>query len=310
MSGRAPRQEYTRRMHRALAHIDAHLSEPLPLAELAAVANFSPYHFHRLFTAWEGETVADFIRRRRVEVAALRLLTQPRTAVLDIALTVGFGSGEALAHAFKARFGCSASQWRQGGAAARAAQMRKLDQALRKADQGASARTADHAGTSTPREIPMNVRVVERAPARVAYLRHVGPYGPPVHAFWQAKFIPFLARHQLFGRPIYGVSHDDPLIAQPDKLRFDCCVAVDEGFVPSGDALLATIAGGRYASLPFNGTSDTIGAQWMALMRDWLPSSGWQLDGRPTFEYYPPGAAYDEATGRFECEIVIPLAPL
>jgi AraC family transcriptional regulator len=305
-----PRAEYTRRMHRVLAHIDAHLSEPLTLAGLAEVAHFSPFHFHRLFTAWAGETVAEHVRRRRVEVAALRLLTQPRAPVLEIALLVGFGSGEALAHAFKARFGCSASQWRRGGAASRAQQLRKLDQALRKPDQAAGPQAPDDGGTPTPEGMPMNVSVVERSPVRVAYLRHVGPYGPGVHAFWQAKFVPFLARHQLFGRPIYGVSHDDPLIAPPDKLRYDCCVAVDDGFVPSGDAQIITIAGGRYASLPFEGTSDALGAQWMALMRDWLPGSGWQLDGRPTFEYYPPGAAYDETTGRFSCEIVIPLAPL
>jgi AraC family transcriptional regulator len=307
----APRAEFARRMHRVQLHIDQHLGEPLEVADLAAVAHFSPFHFHRLFTAWMGETLGEHVRRRRLEVAALRLLTQPRSSVLEIALTVGFGSGEAFAHAFKARFACSASQWRRAKAQERASQLSKLDQAQRKHDQAPAADDGDDGDAlQLALETRMNVTVIERPATRVAYLRYTGPYGAGVHSFWKERFIPFLAQHQLFGRPILGVSHDDPLITAPEQCRYDTCVQVDEGQVIGGDALITTIAGGKYASLPFKGTSAAIGPAWTGLMRDWLPQSGWQLDGRPTFEYYAPGAAYDEATGSFECDIVIPLAPL
>jgi AraC family transcriptional regulator len=53
-----------------------------------------------------------------------------------------------------------------------------------------------------------------------------------------------------------------------------------------------------------------VGEAWAALLRDWLPSSGLQLDARPCFEYYPKDAACDSQTGTFECEICIPVAPL
>ncbi|MFK5057974.1 helix-turn-helix transcriptional regulator, partial [Klebsiella pneumoniae] len=86
-------------------HIDDHLERPLDLAELADVAHFSAFHFHRLFAAWAGETLGDYVRRRRLEVAALRLATQPRLSVLEAAVSVGFGSGEAFSRAFRARFG-------------------------------------------------------------------------------------------------------------------------------------------------------------------------------------------------------------
>ena len=59
-----------------------------------------------------GETLGDYLRRRRVEVAAMRLAAQPRTTVLNIALSVGFGSAEAFARAFRSRFGCSPTAWR------------------------------------------------------------------------------------------------------------------------------------------------------------------------------------------------------
>ncbi len=99
-----------------LEHIDRHLDRTVELAELAAVAHFSPFHFHRLFTAWMGETLGDYQRRRRLEMAAMRLVAQPASPVLDIALSVGFGSAEAFARAFKARYGCTATAWRQSEA--------------------------------------------------------------------------------------------------------------------------------------------------------------------------------------------------
>ena len=61
------RAEYARRMNRVLDYIDLHLDQPLDLARLAGVANFSPFHFHRVFAAWMGETLGDYARRRRLE---------------------------------------------------------------------------------------------------------------------------------------------------------------------------------------------------------------------------------------------------
>ena len=92
-------------MHRVLEHIDRHLDERLELESLAQVANFSSFHFHRLFAAWMDETLGEYLRRRRIEVGALRLVTQPRLPVLQVALSVGFASAEAFARAFKVRFG-------------------------------------------------------------------------------------------------------------------------------------------------------------------------------------------------------------
>src|SRR5712675_358085 len=106
------RAEYDGRMHRVLEHIDRRLDQPLDLRTLADVAHFSQFHFHRLFSAWMGETLGDYLRRRRAEIAAMRLAAQPRSTVLTIALSVGFGSGEAFTRAFRSRFGCSPTAWR------------------------------------------------------------------------------------------------------------------------------------------------------------------------------------------------------
>src|SRR5256885_2562898 len=52
-------------------------------------SNFSSFHFHRLFSAWMGETLGEYLRRRQLEIGAQRLVTQPRMPVLQVALSVG-----------------------------------------------------------------------------------------------------------------------------------------------------------------------------------------------------------------------------
>jgi AraC family transcriptional regulator len=298
-------------MHRVLAHIDAHLDEPLDLATLAEVAHFSPFHFHRLFSAWMGETFGDFLRRRRVELAAMRLAAQPRARILNIALSVGFGSAEAFTRAFKQRFGCSPTQWREQ----QAAQRRKksnFGQVKSKHSQDLAAPIAEHESSRKPtKEIVMKVTLIDREPATVAYFRHLGPYGDSIERFWQETYVPWAVTNRLGANHArYGISHDDPGITAPEQCRYDACAEVAPDFVASGGALKATIPGGKYAVHRFRGTVAQVGQAWAELLRDWLPSSGLQLDGRPCFEYYPKGAAHDPKTGEFECDICIPVTRL
>jgi AraC family transcriptional regulator len=63
------RSEYTQRMNRVMDYIDSHLAGKMDLSALASVAHFSPFHFHRLFAAWTGATLGDYVRRRRLDVA-------------------------------------------------------------------------------------------------------------------------------------------------------------------------------------------------------------------------------------------------
>lgn len=291
-------------MHRVLAHIDAHLDQPLDLSTLAGVAHFSPFHFHRLFAAWIGETLGDYLRRRRVEVAAMRLAAQPRSRVLDLALSVGFGSAEAFTRAFRARFGCSPTAWR--------AQQAALRRANRNPDQVFPAPFTQHEVFQNPnKETLMKVKIIDRQSATVAYLRHLGPYGPAIERFWQEVYVPWAAKNRLGpDHARYGISHDDPGITAPEQCRYDACAEVAPDFVVNGGALKGTIPGGKYAVLAFRGTVQQVGEAWTALLRDWLPSSGLQLDARPSFEYYPKGSVFDPRSGEFECEICIPVVVL
>jgi AraC family transcriptional regulator len=295
-------------MHRVTAYIDQHLDQYLDLETLAEVAHFSPFHFHRLFSALMGETLGAYLRRRRCELAATRLLAQPKLSVLQIALGVGFGSAEAFTHAFSARFGCSPTSWRLQQASERAA-MSNSDQMNSNPDQVQPDKAMKN-GVSSKTETPMEVQVIERKPAPIAYLRHVGPYGQQIGTFWQAQVYPWMLANGLMGQPRYGISHDDPRVTAPEQCRYDAGCEIAAGILARGDARRTTIPGGQYAALNFKGVVAEFEPAWNALLRDWLPSSGLQLDARPMFEYYPADSSYDPATGVLECQLCVPVTPL
>jgi AraC family transcriptional regulator len=257
-----------------------------------------------------GETLGDYLRRRRLEIAAMRLIAQPRLPVLEVALSVGFGSGEAFTRAFKARFGASATAWRQQQRGHRR-QNSNPGQVISNLNQASMGPSEEDGGSLTRKpEPPMNVTLVDRKPTVIAYLRHVGPYGEPISSFWQQQVYPWMVTNNLLQYPRYGISHDDPNITAPEQCRYDAGIEVPARSELSGPAFRTTLPGGRYASAYFKGTNRQIGDAWTAVLRDWLPPSGMKLDGRPLFEYYPPGSSFDPATGVFDCHICIPVTPL
>jgi AraC family transcriptional regulator len=316
-----PRHAYVARINRVLDHIDSHLSEPRDLATLAAVAHFSSWHFHRVFQGMTGETLAERVRRRRLEVAAGRLLMLPPAPVLAIALDIGFGSAAVFTRAFSAHFGATPTAWRRGAfrpwAERRRVQLHKIHQADRNAHQAAiEALLHDESSWPTgsvpqPGETQMTIELKTLPDVRVAYMRHVGPYGDSgITRTWQ-RLAAWCEQHGLMQprRPMYGVSHDSPDVTPPEKCRYDAGIEVDAAFRPEGEVGVQTLRGGRYACAGFTGTSAEIHAAWMRLC-DWLRDSGWQPEDGAPIEIYGTDFAMDEKTGAFSCTLCMPVRPL
>lgn len=93
--------EYRSRINRVMDYIDTHLNEPLELKDIAEIANFSPYHFHRIFTFLIGETPIDYIQRLRVEKAAWKLREEPVASISEIADNYGFCTVSLFCRVFK-----------------------------------------------------------------------------------------------------------------------------------------------------------------------------------------------------------------
>jgi AraC family transcriptional regulator len=78
MNDLSHRARYEARLNRVLEHIYDHLDEPLDIDRLAEIACLSPYHWHRIYQAMHGETVASTVRRLRLHRAAGYLACRPR----------------------------------------------------------------------------------------------------------------------------------------------------------------------------------------------------------------------------------------
>lgn len=267
------RAEYERRLHRVLEYIDAHLDEPVDLAQLAGVAHFSTFHFHRIFSAHTGETLGSYLTRRRVEQAAVRLSSQPRLSVLSAALAVGFGSPEAFTRAFKKHFGCTPSQWKIRRSM-HGDRESKISQTKSNRGQAKSSGNLYPAPMAQIKSSPLSVAVKTRLPVRIAYLRYQGPFGEAVGRFWQEEVYPWMVSINLLGVTRYGISHDDPQITAKNKCRYDAGVEVGQDFVPSQNAQMTTLPGGLYACTQFKGLSSEIMTTWDRILREWLPASG------------------------------------
>lgn len=308
------RNEYERRMNRVLDHIDRNLDAQLDLPALADIANFSRYHFHRIFAGWMGETIGDYVRRRRLEVAAGKLAAGG--AVLEVALSTGFGSGEAFARAFKARFGSTPTEWRANTPeriaaflAGLRAQNSNFDQVNRKHGQAGNGDNGEHGDSNHPYgENTMDVKIIDLPPSRVAYRRHIGPYGPAIGEFWGRTMMPWILGNGVANATCYGIGHDDPSLTPADKCRYDACVEIPDGFEPGGQFSVANLPGGRYAVTRYSGAPRDIGPVWNRLMKEWLPSSGLQCDERPCFERYEN--LVTQSDGSFTCDICIPVKAL
>jgi AraC family transcriptional regulator len=272
-------QFYAERLDRVLALIDARLAQPLALAELAACAAFSPFHFHRVFLDWFGETPQAYIRRARLQRAAALLRYAPERAIAQIALQSGFTSAEAFVRAFRAYFDMTPSSWR-GKAQAVVAQPDAL-----------------------PGLQPQQVEIRQLPACRIAYQRKIGPYGLDEPALWQslAKLLaPYDLRHAI----AYGIGLDDPAVTPAARCRFDACVEIPPDMVMSVRVPLKQLEGGLHAVLPYQGQG---GAQehWQWLIQSWLPPSRFSVNEQPCFERYPHGIPLDgSAVGS---ELCLPL---
>lgn len=112
MSEPFPNTTFEIQLEKAVTYIEAHLKEPVRVDEAARYAGYSYYHLTRQFNAVLGESVGNYIRRRKLADAAGQLL-HSRRRILDIALDYGFESSEAFSRAFKSIYGISPTAYRK-----------------------------------------------------------------------------------------------------------------------------------------------------------------------------------------------------
>ncbi|MCG6581885.1 helix-turn-helix domain-containing protein, partial [Acinetobacter baumannii] len=106
--------DWLMRMNRALDYIEMNLSDEIELAEVARKACCSSHQFQRMFSFITNVTLAEYIRRRRLTLAAFELQNSD-AKVIDIALKYGYESPVSFARAFQMLHGVNPAIARQEG---------------------------------------------------------------------------------------------------------------------------------------------------------------------------------------------------
>lgn len=106
-------------MNNALGLMERMMEERLDVEEIARAAYMSPFHFQRMFHIVTGMTVAEYVRKRKLTLAAQELATTP-CKVVDVALKYGYDSPESFSKAFRKIHGIAPSEARSPGVSLRA----------------------------------------------------------------------------------------------------------------------------------------------------------------------------------------------
>ena len=289
--------EYTRRIRKALEFVDQHIDEVIRLEDLAKASHFSAYHFHRIFHAMVGETVNDYVQRKRMEKAVYRLLGRPALSITEVAERGGFSSSANFARAFKQYFGVSASELRNGKDSDPASiEKGKIGKIYRKYGKAFNPRDlysqfVTDATVFEPdklKEILMNVKLENVNEKPVVYLSSARGYElDSVYDTWE-KII-----HWADSRGIendwptrFALCHDNPAITPEDKCRYDACIVADADIKAAAPYHRTVIPGGKYAVAYFKDDAGKINQFMTELCSQWLCNSGYEPDDFPPIFNY------------------------
>lgn len=279
--------DFLERMTRVIDYIEAHLDEDFALQDLAGIVCCDVYQFGRIFAYVVGMPLAEYVRGRRLSLAALELSHGERR-VIDVALKYGYSSPESFARAFRELHGVSPRE-----ASAPGARLRMCP------------RISFH--ITVKGGIDMEYQLVDRAVIKGAgIVRNFGKVRineqaarwtektPDVWKFWEdfldrGENAVIRDKYRLYRAPFWqmGVSYTDPdgnltvsIGAEdaggdyPELTRFEVPAATWAVFTVKG-----SLAGAEH---PLNALTTRI-------FGEWLPSSGYERAMDYQIEVYGPG---------------------
>jgi AraC family transcriptional regulator len=277
------RERYEERVRRALSYIHENLKAPLSLEDVAAASYFSPFHFHRIFHSLVGETLNEYIRRKRLEQAVAWLVYDDSRTITEVALSCGFSSSSNFSKAFSNYFGCSPSEVRDPS---KFKDNSKIGELKRKHGKDFDPRKFYPEFIHQIQEIDMDVQVIDQKEKRVAFLTSPRGYEQKeVMETWD-KVCKWAEDNKLVNADYYGACYDNPLVTPADKCRYDAAITVNADTVIAAPFEEEVIPAGKYAMAYYRGPEDPDATLHMKIYREWLPQSGFEPDDFPLLERY------------------------
>lgn len=265
--------DWLERMNRALDYIEENLDDEIDYKKLAKIALCSQYHFPRMFSAISGISLSEYIRRRRLTVAAFEL-QKSDIRIIDLAIKYGYDSSDSFSRAFQKTLGIKPSEARNNGEQLKA-----------------------YPRISFQLSIKGDTEMEYRIENLDFELRIVGK-GEPVKTSKAFKTIPTLwntAKKDGFMQKLIDMSWENPKCTLESLLgvcgkeaaimdeEFTYFMGVRyDGEAPT-DMEYIMVSHSTWAVIP------NIVEAWKRLYSEWLPTSGYELADFPCIEcYYPP----------------------
>ncbi|GAA1652003.1 AraC family transcriptional regulator [Catellatospora bangladeshensis] len=284
-------------LNRLVDLVEQHLTEELDLSGLAGSLGTTEYHLRRMFSSLAGMPLSEYVRRRRMTVAAADVV-RGGDDLLGIAVRYGYGSSEAFGRAFRAVHGANPGDVRRDGGPLRTQPQLRF----RLTVEGA---------------IPMDTRIVDRPAfrlvghaARVPLIHHgVNPHiqqhiaGLPMAEHARLKE---LSDTEPAG--LLQVSDDvDPDATEGTELTYLHGVAVGADTAAPGDLDAIEVPAGTWAVFRTSGPHpQALQTAWAATATEWFPSNPWRLRPGPSIVAILDRAAdFSTAT----CELWLPVEP-
>lgn len=282
------RVDYSNRLNRVTSYIYDHLDDAIDLNQLASVACLSSYHWHRIYHAMHGETIAATVRRLRLHRAA-GFLANTSMTIEAIALKSGYASVPAFSRAFQADYEMPPAQYR---------------------DNGAHASFKMSSGGDLATVYDVDIRQVSAVKA--VAIDHLGSYMQIGKAF--DPLFGWCAAKDLLGPAsrVIGIFYDDPFSVEEKDLRSRACIVVNREtgtLIDEGEPMIHTvdIPQGTYAVLRHRGPYATMPSAYQWIYGTWLMQSGEEPADAPVFEEYLNNPR-DTAPSDLLSDIYLPLA--
>lgn len=282
MTDQSFRNSYEDRLNRVTDYIYEHLDEDIDLLRLADIACLSPYHWHRIYHAIRGETIAATVKRLRLHRAA-GYLANTSKPLAEIAARSGYPNLQSFSRTFKATYGLPPAEYRRAGS---------------------------HTKFAVPQTAKDNtmydISLRDAGAVWAVGVDHVGSYMDVGRAF--GRLYDCLGARGLF-RPdmrMVGVYFDDPASVPEAELRSRACVTTAEPIPIEAPLVETPIAGGTFAVLLHKGPYADMRVAYNWLYGQWLPKSGREPGDAPVFEVYL-NTPQDTAPTELLTEIWLPL---
>ncbi|MFI5450558.1 GyrI-like domain-containing protein [Pedobacter sp. UC225_61] len=274
--------DYKKRINRVFEFIDENLESDLSLNTVSAIAFFSPFHFHRVFKFITGETLNEYIIRRRIEKSASDLLHK-NIAVTAIAHKFGFSDNSSFSRAFKKYYGLSPTEFKRQNPN-RHSKISQLEskKGQEYPDYDQYICIIDH----LKNWIKMNakIEIKEMPKMDLAYVSSIGPQNLE-NAY--ATLIKWATPQGLMNdqTKMVTIYHDSFKVTEANKVRMSASIVLNKPVETTGEIGLTAIKAGRFIRGKYEIGLDEFEKAWTGLYL-WMNENGYKKADSNPFEIY------------------------